>query len=121
MRTPPGVRFARAILALAIVLGAQALWLLIPAAMLWMVGQVAKTTESAFFVAMVAIPTALVAFAWLLVSANRRYLRLAGRATGRGPLEAIITPTIVLALIALTVWLVFFAAHAPSGREQLIP
>jgi hypothetical protein len=115
-----GARYALATLAVAIVLGAQALWLLIPAATLWVIGQIVSTAEMAFFVAMLAIPAAVVAFAGLLGAANRRYLRLAGR-DGRGPLEAVITPTIVLATIALLVWLVFFAAHAPSGREQLIP
>jgi hypothetical protein len=121
MPRPRDARFARAILTVAIVLGAQALWLLLPVATLWAVGQVADTTEQAFFAAMLAIPAAVIAFAWLLGSANRRYLRLTGRGAGRGPLEAVITPTIVLALIALSVWLVFFASHAPSGREQLIP
>ncbi|MBS1886316.1 MAG: hypothetical protein JSU06_03920 [Actinobacteria bacterium] len=116
----PRARFARTILAVAIVVGAQALWLLIPAATLWTVGQIVDTTEAAFFIAMLAIPAAVVAFAWVLGAANRRWLRMAGRG-GQGPLEAVISPTIVLALIALSVWLAFFAAHAPSGREQLIP
>lgn len=116
-----GARVARAVLALAIVLGVQALWLLVPIATLWAVGRLVDTTESAFFVAMLAIPAALVAFAFLLAAANRHYLRLAGRGAGRGPLEAVLPASIVLALLTLSVWFVFFASHAPSGREQLIP
>ena len=118
---PRGPRIARATLAVAIVLGAQALWLLVPAATLWLLGRLVDSTEWLLLVALLAIPTALAGFAYLLGVANQRYLRLAGRRAGRGPLEAVLPATIVLALITASVWFVFFASHAPSGREQLIP
>jgi hypothetical protein len=118
---PRGARAASLALAVAIVLGAQALWLLVPAATLWVLGQLLDSTEGLFFAALLAVPAAIVAFAWLLVVANRRYLRLSGGAGGRGPLDAVLPPTIVLALLGATIWFVFFANHMPSGREQLIP
>jgi hypothetical protein len=118
---PRGARIAKATLVVTIVLGAQALWLLIPAGTLWMVSRVVDSTVSAFFIALVATPVALVAFSYLLGVANRRYLRLAGPGPRRGPLDAVLPPTIVLALVASLVWLVFFAGHLPYGQEQLIP
>lgn len=63
---------------------------------------------------------ALAAFAYVPAAANRRYLHLTGRG-GQGALEAVLPATIFLALIGVSVWFVFFAAHAPSGREQFIP
>lgn len=119
--TSPGARTARVTLAVTIVLGAQALWLLIPAGTLWMVGRVVDSTESAFFTALLATPAALIAFSYLLGAANRRYLRLADPGSRRGPLDAVLPATIVLALVAGLVWFVFFASHVPSGQEQLIP
>lgn len=119
--TPRGVRIARATLTVTIVLGAQALWLVIPAGTLWTVSRVVHSTESAFFTALVATPVALVAFSYLLGVANRRYLRLAGPGARRGPLDAVLPPTIVVALVAGLVWFVFFASHLPYGQEQLIP
>lgn len=116
-----GARTARAALAVAIVLGSQALWLLIPAATLWLLGGLLGSTEWVTLTALLAIPAALIAFACLLGIANRRYLRLAGRSAGHGPLEAVLPATIVLALVAASVWFIFFASHLPSGQEQLIP
>ncbi len=118
---PRGAKLASVALGAAIVLGAQALWLLVPAGTLWLVGRLLDSTAGVLVVALVAIPAALAAFACLLAAANRRYLRLTGRSGGEGPLEAVLPATIVLALLGTLVWFVFFAAHVPSGREQLIP
>lgn len=120
-RAPRGAGIASAMLAVAIVLGAQALWLLVPAATLWVLGRLVDSTEWLLLAALLAIPTALAAFAYLLGVANRHYLRLAGRRAGRGPLEAVLPATVLLALITASVWFIFFASHMPSGREQLIP
>jgi p-aminobenzoyl-glutamate transporter AbgT len=38
-----------------------------------------------------------------------------------GPLESMLPISIVLAIIALVLWLALFANHLPLGREQLVP
>ncbi len=119
--TPWGVKVGSLALGTAIVLGAQALWLLVPVATLWLVGRLLDSTAGVLVVALLAVPAALAAFTCLLAAANRRHLRLTGRSRDEGLLEAIMPATIVLALLGVSVWFVFFAAHVPSGREQLIP
>lgn len=118
---PRGARLGTLALGAVIVLGAQALWLLVPPATLWMLSRLVDSTPLLPLAALLAVPGAIIGFACLLAAANRRYLRLSGRGPGQGPLDAVIPGTIVLALVCGTVWFVFFANHLPSGREQLIP
>jgi hypothetical protein len=66
----------------------------------------------------VAMPLALGVAGWMFSAANRRYRRLPGarRTWRRGPLEAVLPASMVLALVTVTVWFVFFANHMPTGR-----
>jgi hypothetical protein len=115
-------RLEAALLALLIVLGCQALWLVVPIGTLWLMTRFIGDAAGLLIVGLIAMPVALGAAAWMLSAANRHYLRLPGaRGSRRGPLEAAVTPSIVLAIVTATVWFVFFANHMPTGREQLIP
>lgn len=116
-------RLEAGLLSFLIILGCQALWLIIPVGILWLLTRVFGEAAEILIVGLVAMPLALGAAGWMLSAANRRYLRLPGarRAWRRGPLEAVLPASMVLALLTVTVWFVFFANHMPAGREQLIP
>jgi hypothetical protein len=116
-------RLEAAGLAFLIVLGCQALWLVVPVGTLWLSTRFIGSSAGILIFGLVAMPLALAGVTWLLAAANRRYLRLAGarRSWRRGPLEAILPGSIMFALLTAAVWFVFFANHLPSGREQLIP
>jgi hypothetical protein len=62
-----------ALLAVTIVLGSAFLWMGIPLLGFWVAGQLATTTEGFLLVAVVAIPTAMAGFGWVLYRVNRIY------------------------------------------------
>jgi hypothetical protein len=114
-------RLEAGLLALLIVLGCQALWSLVPVGTLWLLTRLSADPAAILIAGLLAMPVTLGAVALLLSAANRRYLRLPGARRGRGPLEAALPYSILLAVGTMTVWFIFFANHMPSGREQLIP
>jgi hypothetical protein len=59
----------------------------------------------------------------MLAAANQRYLRLIGDRGGwrRGPLEAALPASVVIAILAALLWFIFFANHGLAAHEQLIP
>lgn len=114
-------RLEAGLLALLIVLGCQALWSAVPVGTLWLLTRLTADPAAILIVGLIAMPVALGAAAWMLSAANRRYLRLPGARRGRGPLEAALPYSIMLAAATMAVWFVFFADHMPSGREQFIP
>jgi hypothetical protein len=114
-------RLEAGLLALLIVLGCQALWSVVPVGTLWLLTRLSGDPAAILIAGLIAMPVTLGAVAWILSAANRRYLRLPGARRGRGPLEAALPYSIVLAVGTMTVWFIFFANHMPSGREQFIP
>jgi len=121
-RVDGGARRRAAALAVLIVLGCQVLWLVVPVGTLWLLTRVTGDPAVILISGLVAMPLALGGVAWMLAAANRHYLRLMrGGGWRRGPLEAALPPSIMIALLTAVVWFVFFANHMPSGREQLIP
>jgi hypothetical protein len=118
-----GARLEAGILAILIVLGCQALWLVVPIGTLWLLTRFFGGAAEILIVGLMAMPVALGGVAWMLSAANRRYLRLMGDGGGwrRGPLEVALPPSIMIGLLTAVVWFVFFANHMPSGHEQLIP
>ena len=127
-----GRRFEAFFLMLVIVVGCPVACLVVPIVVLWGLAQAFASVVAILFVGLVAIPAAVIAFIWLLGLVDRRYLEVKyGRRRleedaedgwrPAGLLESVLPPTVVLAVVGLVVWLVVFAAHSPSGREQLIP
>ncbi len=122
---------ARFLLAV-IAIGCQVACMVVPIVVLWALARTFSSVALVLIAALVAIPVAVVALVWLLGLVDRRYLVVRyGRRTlaedeedewrRPGPLEAILPVSVTLAVIGLVVWFVWFAAHAPSGREQFIP
>ncbi|MBS1845543.1 MAG: hypothetical protein JST53_14095 [Actinobacteria bacterium] len=111
------------LLAVAIVLGCQALWLVVPVGTLWLLTRLSGDAAVILITGLVVMPLALTAVAWLLGRANRRYVRLVGGRGGwrRGPLEVALPASVTIGILTAIVWFVFFANHMPTGREQLIP
>jgi hypothetical protein len=111
------------LLAVAIVLGCQALWLVVPVGTLWVLTRLSGDAAVILVAGLVVMPLALTAVAWMLGRANRRYVRLVGGRGGRrgGPLEVALPASVTIGILTALVWFVFFANHMPTGREQLIP
>ena len=109
-----GAHLQAGLLAVLIVLGCQALWLLT---------RLSGDAAVILITGLVVMPLALAAVAWMLAAANRRYLRLVGSRGGwrRGPLEVALPASIMIGIVTALIWFVFFANHMPTGREQLIP
>lgn len=111
------------LLAVAIVLGCQALWLVVPVGTLWVLSRFLDTAAECLIVGLIVMPVALIGVAWLLSLANQRYLRLVGDRGGwrRGPLEVALPASIMIAILAGLAWFIFFANHGLAAHEQLIP
>ncbi len=125
-------RFEASLLLVVLAIGCQVACMVVPVLVLWALAHAFTSVAGVLIAALVAIPGAVVAMIWLLGLVDRRYLVVRyGRRTlaedkelkwhRPGPLEAILPPSVMIALIGLVVWFVVFAAHAPSGREQFIP
>jgi hypothetical protein len=122
-RTRRGGGLEAGLLAVAIVLGCQALWLVVPIGTLWLLTRLSGDAAVILITGLIAMPLALTAVAWMLGRANRRYVRLVGGRGGwrRGPLEVALPASVTIGILTALVWFVFFANHMPTGREQLIP
>jgi hypothetical protein len=122
-RRDSGAHLQAGLLAVLIVLGCQALWLVVPVGTLWLLTRISENAAVILISGLVVMPLALAGVAWMLGRANRRYLRLVGDRGGwrRGPLEVALPASIMIGIVAALIWFVFFANHMPTGREQLIP
>jgi hypothetical protein len=120
---PHGGGIEAALIAVGIVLGCQALWLVVPVGTLWVLTRISGDAAVILISGLVVMPLALAAVAWMLGRANRRYLRLVGDRGGwrRGPLEVALPASVMIGIVTALIWFVFFANHMPTGREQLIP
>jgi hypothetical protein len=118
-----GARLEAGVLAVLIVLGCQALWLVVPVGTLWVLTRFMEGAAELLFAGLVTMPLAIGGVAWMLSVANRRYLRLMGDRGGwrRGPLEVALPASVMIGIVTALIWFVFFANHMPTGREQLIP
>ena len=70
-----------------IVLGSAVLWIGIPIAGFWVAGRITTDALTAVLFALLAIPTAMVAFGWVLYRVNGHYERLR-RTESRGAVPA---------------------------------
>jgi hypothetical protein len=123
-----------AALAGAIVFGSAVLWIGIPFAGLWLAGRFTARAEDFLLIVLVAIPTAMVAFGWVLYRLNALYMRCRGpyEGDGRGhsawlvslsderarsrreraprPLiDVAMTTSITVALVLMVIWFFFLS------------
>src|SRR5688500_6795175 len=108
------------------VLGGIALWVGVPAAILWGLGQIADTKAEHYIYALLAVPSAMLLFALLLTRVNAVYLRLSrGPHTGeggddapprlRGPLDRILAICALIALVVVLGYLLFGGENLDGG------
>jgi hypothetical protein len=132
---------AAGFLAAAICLGSGVLWIGIPAAGMWLAGELTRTPEAFLLFVLGAIPLTMIAFGFVLFRVNAVYERLrpgAGSAprraawldaateerpslkrlrAGRSLLDVSMAVSVVAALVLLMVWFFGFAEMIPvSGR-----
>ena len=127
-RAAPAQRMLAAFLLLVLVIGAFALWVGVPAAVLWGLGKLSGDRTEHLVLGLLAVPIGMVLFGLVLALVNTAYLRLTGApfpAPGddgewtprlRGPLDRIIGFSAVICLVAFLVWLLFGSAGVgPAG------
>ena len=119
-------RALAAVLLLALVVGAFALWVGVPAAVLWGIGKLVNDPTEHLLLGLIAVPIGMVLFGVVLATVNTAYLRISGvtfptdddewTPRFRGPLDRIIGISAVICLVAFLVWLLFGSAGAaPAG------
>jgi hypothetical protein len=120
-----------ALLAIAVVAGSALLWIGIPLGGLWVAGELTGRASTFLLVILLTVPTAMVAFGWVLYRVNGLYEEAHGGPTGPRPraawlvssserrplgrrtlLDVSMTASATAALILLTVWF-FFLAESP--------
>jgi hypothetical protein len=127
-RSGLGGRVVGAFLLLLMLVGAFALWVGVPAAILWALGKAISDPTEHLLLGLLAVPLGMVLFGLVLAFLNTAYLRVNGvalpgsddeddwRPRLRGPLDRIIRFSAVLCLLAFLVWLLFGSAGvAPAG------
>ncbi len=118
-------RVATALLLGVMVVGGFVLWIGIPLAVLWAAGKAANSISEHYLIALLAVPSAMLVFAFLLVWVNTLYLRVSGlkapedeedfRPRLRGPLDRILAVCAVFALILVLGWVLFGGQHPGGG------
>jgi hypothetical protein len=112
-------RVFSALLLLLMVVGALALWIGVPAGVLWGLGKLVDNKTEHLLLGLLAVPLAMVLFGVVLAQLNRTYLRVSGvelrseEEDGewmprlRGPLDRIVGVSAVIALVAFLLWMIF--------------
>jgi hypothetical protein len=121
-------RVLGALLLVLMVIGAFALWVGVPAAILWALGELVSDRAEHLLLGLIAVPVGMVLFGLVLAVLNTAYLRVSGvsfvashdesewRPRLRGPLDRIIGISAVICLIAFLGWLLFGSAGVgPAG------
>ena len=127
-RRPPGNRVAAGFVLAILAAGSLILWLVVPPLVLWSLSKVIDSSSVHYGTALIAVPAAMLIFAWSLSWLNELYLRITGadRSGGldeagagddpwlvrRGPLEPLLLGSLAVAIVAMALW-VFLAAANP--------
>jgi hypothetical protein len=108
-----------ALLLLLMVVGSFALWIGVPAGILWGLGKVVDTPTHHVVLGLLAVPLGMVLFGFVLAAVNTTYLRVSGVSLPsaeeehgwvpqlRGPLDRIVGVSAVVAFLALLAWMIF--------------
>ena len=123
-----GQRGLGALLLLLLVIGAFALWVAVPDAVLWALGKLSSDPMQHLVLGLIAVPSAMVLFGFVLAFINTAYLRISGvpfltsndesewRPRLRGPLDRIIGISAVICQLAFLGWLLFGSSGVgPAG------
>ena len=120
-------RIAAGFLLVLLAVGCLVLWIGIPWGGMWLTGEMADSSAAQFLYALALIPATMFVWALGLAWTNNLYLRIAGIHRGdeedepgswgrvRGPLEALLIASLVLAIAALFIWF-FVIAENPSQQ-----
>jgi hypothetical protein len=111
-------RLVGTVLLLLMVVGSFALWIGVPAAVLWGLGEIVENRTEHLLLGLLAVPVGIVLLGTLLAQLNTIYLRVIGFELDadeedewvprlRGPLDRILGVSAVIALIAFLVWMFF--------------
>jgi hypothetical protein len=120
----PFDRLAAGFVLALLAVGCIVLWIGVPAAALWLSGELTDSFGWHMPIALALLLPGMVAVATLLAWLNGLYLRITGGETvrardgdvrRRGPLEPLLVATLLLALVSLFVWFFGFAEN-PSPR-----
>jgi hypothetical protein len=108
-----------ALLLLLMVVGAFALWVGVPAGILWGLGKLVSNPTEHLVMGLLAVPTGMVLFGIALARLNGAYLRVSGATLSpaaeddewaprlQGPLDRIVAASAVIALLAFLAWMIF--------------
>jgi hypothetical protein len=121
-------RLLGALLLALMVIGAFALWVGVPASILWVLGKLTGDSAEHLVLGLIAVPLGMVLFGLVLAVINTAYLRVSGVSFAdsdhesewkprlRGPLDRIIGVSAVVCLVAFLGWLLLESAGtAPAG------
>jgi hypothetical protein len=121
-------RLLGALLLALMVIGAFALWVGVPAAVLWTLGKLSGDATQHLILGLIAVPLGMILFGLVLAVLNTAYLRVSGvsfaasddesewRPRLGGPLDRIIGISAVICLVAFLGWLLFGSAGTgPAG------
>ena len=124
-------RLASGFLLTLMAIGSLVLWIGVPAACLWVSSRITDDQTTHLQITVVLTIVGMVLFARFLFWANKLYLQILARPAepepreegeedapryARGPLEPILVASLVVALMALTVW---FFAFAENPAHQI--
>jgi hypothetical protein len=98
------------------VLGGLALWIGVPAGILWGLGEMTDTKSQHLLLGLLAVPIGMALCGVVLAFLNRAYMRRTGieGSWANGPLDGIVVACAAAALVAFAVWMVF-------GTEGVAP
>jgi len=134
-----GRHVAATFLVLLMIVAALSMWTVIPLGWVWIGSRISKTQDPAggpYMVVLVGIVVSILVVSWLLGRLNRAYVHLTGtntvepiranwlksmRDTAGVPnyptvLETVIVTSVILAILAMTVWF-FVAAGSPLPNQ----
>jgi hypothetical protein len=117
---------AATLLLLLLAVGSLMLWTAVPAAGLWAASKLTVTKAQHFVVGLPMTLSAMILWGVILFSLNAAYVRLTSHPatddqaedsppSQRGPLEAFLVPSLLIACIAFLVWFFAFAKNPPPG------
>ena len=127
-RRTPGNRVAAGFVLAMLAAGSLILWLVVPPLVLWSLSKVIDSSSVHYGAALIAVPIAMILFAWSLSWLNELHLRITGadRSGGideagdgedqwlirHGPLEPLLLGSLTMAIVAMALWF-FLAAENP--------